>query len=233
MKHPASAKAITTFLGLLFGVALFAFTPPSASATLSVVCENSRSCGSADEYCQKDPNIPIGYCAPMPEGHSLNNLPPDAYAATANALAPQNNANTPNPPASSGVSSGTVQVPPENNSSAPSATTDATEDGKSSVSAEDFTRQGTITLNSPVSCEGDSCSIPQLIARIIQYLLGFIGALAVLMIVIGGIMYMASGGSSNVTGQAKRTISYTIIGLVIAFLALFIVRLVLQVLGAA
>jgi hypothetical protein len=51
---------------------------------------------------------------------------------------------------------------------------------------------------------------------------------AVVMIIIGGLKYITSGGDSgNVTG-AKNTILYAIIGLVIVALAQFIVRFVLS-----
>ena len=55
-----------------------------------------------------------------------------------------------------------------------------------------------------------------------------VGVIAVIMIIIGGLKYITSGGDSgNVTG-AKNTILYAIIGLVIVALAQIIVRFVLQ-----
>ncbi len=54
-----------------------------------------------------------------------------------------------------------------------------------------------------------------------------VGVISVIMIIIGGLKYITSGGDSgNVTG-AKNTILYAIIGLVVVALAQVIVRFVL------
>ncbi len=55
-----------------------------------------------------------------------------------------------------------------------------------------------------------------------------VGVVAVIMIIIGGLKYITSGGDSgNITG-AKNTILYAIIGLVVVALAQFIVKFVLN-----
>lgn len=54
-----------------------------------------------------------------------------------------------------------------------------------------------------------------------------VGIVAVIMIIIGGLKYITSGGDSgNVTG-AKNTILYAVIGLVVVALAQFIVKFVI------
>ena len=54
-----------------------------------------------------------------------------------------------------------------------------------------------------------------------------VGVVAVIMIIIGGLKYITSGGDSgNITG-AKNTILYAVIGLVVVALAQFIVKFVL------
>jgi TRAP-type C4-dicarboxylate transport system permease small subunit len=64
--------------------------------------------------------------------------------------------------------------------------------------------------------------------RIINIFSVIVGVIAVIMIIIGGLKYITSGGeSSNVSG-AKNTIIYAIVGLVIVALAQFIVRFVLS-----
>ncbi len=50
-------------------------------------------------------------------------------------------------------------------------------------------------------------------------LLFIIGALSVIMIIVGGIRYVVSGGNSAQVTAAKNTILYAIVGLVVAFLA--------------
>jgi multisubunit Na+/H+ antiporter MnhB subunit len=58
-----------------------------------------------------------------------------------------------------------------------------------------------------------------------------IGAISVIMLIIGGIRYTISGGDSGNVTAAKNTILYAIIGLVVAFLAFAIVNWVLGALA--
>lgn len=55
-----------------------------------------------------------------------------------------------------------------------------------------------------------------------------IGAVAVLMIVIGGFRYVVSGGDQGSITSAKNTILYAVIGLVVAILAYTIVNFVVS-----
>ncbi|MBA3678982.1 hypothetical protein H0W80_02180 [Candidatus Saccharibacteria bacterium] len=55
-----------------------------------------------------------------------------------------------------------------------------------------------------------------------------IGAIAVIMIIIGGIRYALSGGNEQNVKAAKDTIQYAIVGLVIALLSYAIVNFVLR-----
>jgi cytochrome bd-type quinol oxidase subunit 2 len=60
-----------------------------------------------------------------------------------------------------------------------------------------------------------------------------VGIVAVIMIIVGGLKYITSGGDSgNVTG-AKNTILYAVVGLVVVALAQVIVRYVLTQTGEA
>jgi hypothetical protein len=67
-----------------------------------------------------------------------------------------------------------------------------------------------------------------LLTKAINIFSVIVGVIAVIMIIVGGLKYITSGGeSSNVSG-AKNTIIYAIIGLVVVALAQFIVRFVLN-----
>lgn len=69
-------------------------------------------------------------------------------------------------------------------------------------------------------------SIETYFKSVVNILLFVIGAVAVVMIVIGGIRYVVSGGDqSSVTG-AKNTILYAVVGLAVAILAYSIVNFV-------
>jgi len=62
---------------------------------------------------------------------------------------------------------------------------------------------------------------------IVNILLFLIGAISVIMLIIGGIRYTISAGDSGNVTAAKNTIMYAIIGLIVAFLAYAIVNWVL------
>lgn len=64
--------------------------------------------------------------------------------------------------------------------------------------------------------------------NIINTIIFVIGAVAVVMIVIGGFRYVVSGGDSSQITGAKNTILYAIVGLVIALLSYAIVNFVIN-----
>lgn len=58
-------------------------------------------------------------------------------------------------------------------------------------------------------------------------LLFIVGAISVLMIIIGGLRYVVSGGNSTNVAAAKNTVLYAIVGLIIAILAYSIINFVI------
>ncbi len=62
---------------------------------------------------------------------------------------------------------------------------------------------------------------------ITNVLLFIIGAISVIMLIIGGIRYTVSGGDSNAVTGAKNTILYAVVGIVVALLAFAVVNFVL------
>lgn len=63
---------------------------------------------------------------------------------------------------------------------------------------------------------------------IVNILLFVIGALSVIMLIIGGIRYTISGGNSSAVTTAKNTIIYAIVGIIVAILAFAIVNFVIN-----
>ena len=57
------------------------------------------------------------------------------------------------------------------------------------------------------------------VSTVTNVLLFIVGALSVVMLIIGGLRYVISGGNSTAVTAAKNTILYAIVGLVIAFVA--------------
>lgn len=68
------------------------------------------------------------------------------------------------------------------------------------------------------------------VTNIILYIVGII---AVIMLIIGGIKYVVSGGDSKKVTDAKNTILYAIIGLAVCFFAFAIVNFVINSLATA
>lgn len=62
---------------------------------------------------------------------------------------------------------------------------------------------------------------------IVNMLLFLIGAVAVIMIIIGGFKYVTANGDSSAITSAKNTILYSVIGIVVAIMAYAIVNFVL------
>lgn len=63
---------------------------------------------------------------------------------------------------------------------------------------------------------------------ITNVLLFIIGAISVIMLIIGGIRYTVSGGDSSAVQSAKNTILYAIVGIVVAILAYAVVNFVIS-----
>lgn len=76
------------------------------------------------------------------------------------------------------------------------------------------------------SSKGDDAN--KLIGTLVNTLLFVVGALAVIMIIVGGIFYVISNGDAGKVARAKNTLTYAIVGLVVAFVAYAIVNWVLK-----
>ncbi|MBQ2623237.1 hypothetical protein IJG12_02860 [Candidatus Saccharibacteria bacterium] len=81
----------------------------------------------------------------------------------------------------------------------------------------------------PADLFGDKGAFKQ-VTNTILYIVGII---AVIMLIIGGIKYVISGGDSKKVTDAKNTILYAIIGLIIAFLSYAIVNFVISALPSS
>ena len=75
----------------------------------------------------------------------------------------------------------------------------------------------------PTDLFGDNGAFKQ-ITNTVLYIVGII---AVIMLIIGGIRYVISGGDSKKVTDAKNTVLYAIIGLVICFFSYAIVNFVI------
>jgi len=71
-------------------------------------------------------------------------------------------------------------------------------------------------------------NVQSIIKTVINIFSFVVGVVAVIMIIVGGFRYITSGGDSGNVSNAKNTIIYAIIGLVVVALAQLIVQFVLN-----
>ena len=82
-------------------------------------------------------------------------------------------------------------------------------------------------------CPADLFGDTGVFKQITNTILYIVGIIAVIMLIIGGIRYVISGGDSKKVTDAKNTVLYAIIGLIIAFLAFAIVNFVISALPSS
>lgn len=77
------------------------------------------------------------------------------------------------------------------------------------------------------SATGGETSVRALALRIVNYFLGFLGLIAVIMVIYGGITYVISAGNDEAVGNAKKIIQYALIGIIIILVSFVLVQAVL------
>jgi hypothetical protein len=98
------------------------------------------------------------------------------------------------------------------------------------TNAQKATCDGAGFAGASVNCEDKELSDDQLgggIKTVINILSVIVGAVSVIMIIIGGFRYVVSNGDSNSVSGAKNTILYAVVGLVIVLFAQILVRFIL------
>ena len=103
--------------------------------------------------------------------------------------------------------------------------------GSSSVSA--LTLQEGAEAARCDGCPADLFGDNGVFKRITNTILYIVGIVAVIMLIIGGIRYVTSGGDAKKVTDAKNTVLYAIIGLIISLLAYAIVNFVISALPSS
>ena len=75
-------------------------------------------------------------------------------------------------------------------------------------------------------------SIPTLVGRVIQYVLGLTGVIALVMFIYGGIVWMTASGNQEKVSEAKKTVVWATIGLIMIFGSYALVNFVISRLNA-
>ncbi len=77
-------------------------------------------------------------------------------------------------------------------------------------------------------CDNQDENAEDLIGVVVNTLLFIVGTLAVIMIIVSGIFYVISSGDAGKVAKAKNTLMYSIVGLIIAFVAFALVNWVFK-----
>lgn len=82
--------------------------------------------------------------------------------------------------------------------------------------------------NDAAICETDQSLLSGVLKDVINVMLYMAGAIAVIMVVVGGIRYITSDGDPGAAAKAKNTIIYALVGLVVAVMSYSIVNFVIE-----
>lgn len=91
--------------------------------------------------------------------------------------------------------------------------------------------QGVAVISGGTGCDAtksSGASIDGILSLVLNLFSAIVGIVAIIMIIISGMKYITSNGSSEKTNDAKNNILFAVIGLVIVALAQIIVRFVLH-----
>lgn len=95
------------------------------------------------------------------------------------------------------------------------------ETGPSTCAPEQEGRCGNYTLNDGV----------QLMVNVADWILGIVGSLALLMFVIGGFMFLISGGNTKTVEKGKDILIGAVIGLILVFSSYMIIKFSMSAMG--
>lgn len=75
---------------------------------------------------------------------------------------------------------------------------------------------------------GKGTTVESLIARVINYILGLIGTISLLLFIYGGMIWMTSAGSSDKVKKGRDIIVWAVIGMAVVFMSYIAVKFVIQ-----
>lgn len=77
------------------------------------------------------------------------------------------------------------------------------------------------------SATGGEGSLKDLVQTILNFFLSFLGFVATIMVIYGGILYVTSAGNDENVGKAKKILLYAIVGIVIILLSFALINTIL------
>ena len=95
------------------------------------------------------------------------------------------------------------------------------------ASASAFASQASDGANAAQGSLSGSITVTSIISTVTNVLIFFVGAISVIVLIVGGLRYVVSGGNASSVQGAKNTILYAVVGIVVAISAYAIVHFVL------
>lgn len=83
------------------------------------------------------------------------------------------------------------------------------------------------SANSPATIQ----DLNNVLGNFLNVTLALVGALSAIMLVVGGFMFLTAGGNKEATSKAGLTLTYAVIGLILAASAILIINLLGNFLG--
>ncbi len=74
---------------------------------------------------------------------------------------------------------------------------------------------------------GGESSIKALVQTLLNFFLSFLGFVATVMVIYGGILYVVSAGNDENVGKAKKILLYAVVGIVIILLSFALINTIL------
>ncbi len=80
---------------------------------------------------------------------------------------------------------------------------------------------------------GGETSLRGIVLTIINFALGFLGLVAVIMVIYAGFLYLTSQGNDEATGNAKKIIQYSVVGIILILASFALVNTLLAATSGA
>jgi hypothetical protein len=93
------------------------------------------------------------------------------------------------------------------------------------------TSTGSLTIPSNTGLPTNSNGIAGVLSNVLMWLLAIIGTLSVIAFVVSGIQYLTAAGDEKNIETAKKNLTYSVIGVVVALSGLIIVTTISMILG--
>ena len=101
------------------------------------------------------------------------------------------------------------------------------------LAAESADKYGLDTTAGEAKLATSQTDLPSMVGKVINYLLGFLGVVFMILVLVGGYLWMTSGGNEEQVKKAKGFITAAVNGLIVVSLAYALAYIIVQSLSKA